>query len=226
MTTSLLVYSGKRNVAIRGHFIEKIICFTPEENALIQDTRFFETKARVSQKVKTLLEQIHLVLKKEMPARGLLLPQGFDSANFQFVKGEHLLNFPYRYLDFPKHFKNKEMLTFRTLFWWGHFFVFALMLEGQFLAQYKRNILAHYSALSDQGLFILMTETPWEWRLESRYLLEIRRDNQAGVKKALASRTFLKIHRYLKFDQAAVREGKGVEEALNAFRLLAPLLKS
>ncbi len=206
--------------------IEKPICFTPEENALIQDTRFFETKARVSEKVKTLLQQIYLELKKEIPTRGLLAPKEFDSENFQFVKGEHLLNFPYRYLDFPKYFKNKEMLTFRTLFWWGHFFVFALILEGALLAQYKRNVLAHYNAFADQGLFILMTDTPWEWRLESKYLLEIRRDNQVEVSNILASCTFLKIHRYLKFEESAVREGRVVEEALKTFRLLQPLLRA
>lgn len=160
-----------------------------------------------------------------MPRRGLLLPQGFDSANFQFVKGEHLLNFPYRYLDFPKHFKNKEMLTFRTLFWWGHFFVFSLMLEGEFLAQYKRNLLTHYGSFSNQEFFILMTETPWEWRMESKYLLEIRTDNQEEVRKALASRTFLKVHRYLKFEESAVRKRKVVEEALKTFRLLRSLLR-
>ncbi|MFQ5561901.1 MAG: hypothetical protein ACE5FU_15135 [Nitrospinota bacterium] len=114
---------------------KKTICFTPEENALIQDTYFFETKVCVSRKVKTLLEQIQIELKKEIPVNGLLVPKGFDSENFQFVKSEHLLNFPYRYLDFPKHFKNKEMLTFRTMFWWGHYFVFALILGGQYLNQ-------------------------------------------------------------------------------------------
>jgi len=180
----------------------------------------------VSQKVKTLLQQIHLELKKEIPTRGLLVPQGFDSENFQFVKGEHLLNFPYRYLDFPKYFKNKEMLTFRTLFWWGHFFVFALMLEGTSLEQYKRNLLTHYDSFSDHGFFILMTETPWEWRLESKYLLEIRTDNQKEVTSALASRTFLKIHRYLKFEESVVREGRVVGEALKTFHLLQPLLRA
>ncbi len=180
----------------------------------------------MSQKVKTLLEQIHLKFKEEIPARGLLVPEGFDPANFQFVKGEHLLNFPYRYLDFPKYFKNKEMLTFRTLFWWGHFFVFALILEGRFLEQYKRNLLTDYHLFSDHGLFILRTKTPWVWRFEAKYLLEIRKDNQEEVTRALASRTFLKIHRYLKFEENAVKEGRVVEEALKTFRLLQSLLRA
>jgi len=205
--------------------IEDSIFFTAEENALIQDSRFFETKARVSQKVKTLLKQIHIALKKEIPRDDLLVPEGFNPANFQFVKGEHLLECPYRYLDFPKHFKNKDMLTFRTLFWWGHFFVFALILEGRHLDQYKRSFLSCYTSLADRGFFILMTDRPWEWRLESKYLLEIRTENQRDVARALESRPFLKIHRYLSFEQAAVLEGKVAEEALKTFRMLRPLLR-
>lgn len=206
--------------------MEQPVRFTPEENILIQDTRFFETKVSVSQKVKTLLKQIHIELKQEIPTNGLITPQGFDSKNFQLVKGEHLLNFPYLYLDFPKHFKNKEMMTFRTLFWWGHFFVFSWFLEGQCLNQYRRNLLEHYELFSNQGLFILMTEKPWEWRLESKYLLEIRKENKQEVAAALETQTFLKIHRYLNFDQTAVREGKVVEEALKAFRLMRPLIEA
>ncbi len=204
--------------------MEQPIYFTPEENTLIQDTRFFETKVSVSQKVKTLLKQIHIELKKEIPSSALLAPHAFDSKNFQFVKGEHLLNFPYLYLDFPKHFKNKEMLTFRTLFWWGHFFAFALFLAGHHLNQYKRNLLEHYESLSNQGLFILITENPWEWRRDSKYLIELQKENKPEVEAALENLTFLKIHRYLNFDRSVVREGKVVEEALKTFRLMRLLI--
>ena len=69
-----------------------------------------------------------------------------------------------------------------------------------------------------------MTEQPWEWRRESRYLLEIRTDNREEVAAALKTRTFLKIHRYVTFDRPAVREGRVVEAVLKTFRLLRPLV--
>ncbi|MFQ5949366.1 MAG: hypothetical protein ACE5J1_01615 [Nitrospiria bacterium] len=205
--------------------IEQPIYFTPEEHALIQEIHFFETKVIIAQKVKTLLQQLQLDLKKKITATHFLAPQGFDPEDCQFVKGEHLLDFPYLYLDFPKHFKNKEKLTFRTLFWWGHFFVFSLILEGEYLDQYKRNLLDHYEFLADQGLFILVTDTPWEWRFESNYLLEIRKENKKEVAMALQTRSFLKIHRYLEFDHPALLEGTVIEEALEAFHLMLPLVK-
>ncbi|HIE66274.1 MAG: hypothetical protein ABGX83_04170 [Nitrospira sp.] len=200
--------------------------FTIEEHALIQDTHFFETKATVSQKVKTLLLQLHFELKEELREISFLAPREFDPENYQFVKGEHLQGFPYLYLDFPKFFKGQEKLTFRTLFWWGHFFVFSLILEGEYLHQYKRNLLDHYIALANQGLFILMTDTLWEWRLDSNTLLEIRKDNKKEVSAALENRPFLKIHRYLVFDHPALKEGTVIEEALQTFRLMSLLVKA
>jgi len=202
------------------------IRFTIDEHTLIQDTLFFETKVIVSQKVKTLLLQLHLELKKELRGVHFLAPQGFDPKNYQFVKGEHLQAFPYLYLDFPKYFKSQEKLTFRTLFWWGHFFVFSLILEGEHLNQYKINLLDHYTALANQGLFILMTDTPWEWRLESNTLLEIRKENKKEIETALETRPFIKIHRYLKFDHPALRDGTVIEEALQSFRLMSLLVKA
>lgn len=68
------------------------------------------------------------------------------------------------------------------------------------------------------------THSPGYWGRPKKNV--VIRGHFAEVKKALASRTFLKIHRYLEFDQAAVMEGSGVHEALKAFRLLVLLMKS
>ena len=82
-------------------------------------------------KVRHLLVATHAALKEEVGSASLVTPPDFDPTNCHFVKGEHLEFFPYQYLDFPKHFHDSNAFAFRTLFWWGHHVVCALILEGK-----------------------------------------------------------------------------------------------
>jgi hypothetical protein len=199
------------------------ISFTPDELALIRDTRFFPAKALIAQKIKRILQQLHGALKEELAISNLLAPDGVDFEIGQFVKGEHLLDFPYQYLDFPKLFTTTEKFAFRSLFWWGHFWVFAWILEGKHLPRYKENLLKSYDQLADQGLYLLMTETPWEWRKDPLYQLEIRKDNQESVAAALASRPFLKIHRFVEFDSSQLNDNGIIQRGRESFLILRPI---
>lgn len=176
--------------------------------------------------MKDFLQQLHHHLKEVNPSIPFLAIESFDTSTFQFVKGEHLLDFPYLYLDFPKYFKRDEMFTFRTLFWWGHYFVLAWILQGKYLDRYKQNLLRSYDGLADRGLFILMSDNPWEWRKGSEYLLEIRSENYEEISALLKTRSFLKVHRYIEFDSPAVMEGKLIEETLASFHLMQPIVSS
>ena len=104
------------------------------------DQVFFQAKVEIMQKVRSTLEAIYGALQSEFDGLDLIAPVGFDLSACQFVKGEHLDHYPYQYLDFPKHFVRKEKFAFRSLFWWGHHFVFALILEGENLNRYKKNL--------------------------------------------------------------------------------------
>jgi hypothetical protein len=194
--------------------------FTPAERSLIQDTHFFQTKAVITKKVKRMLEELHAALKEELLTASLLAPEGVDTTIGQFVKGEHLHDFPYQYLDFPKYFSHTEKFTFRSLFWWGHHFVFALILEGPQLDHYKQNLLKAYDQLSDQGLYILMAPTLWEWERRPELLLEIRKDNREVIEETLATRPFLKIHRFIDFENPVFERGSIAEEGVKTFRLM------
>lgn len=196
------------------------IAFAPEELSVIQDTRFFHIKSAVTPKVQQILHRLRESYLEELSPDRLLLPDGTDIQKGQFVKGEYLLDFPYLYLDFPKLFTKKEKFAFRTLFWWGHYWVFSWILEGRFIDTYKKNIIAAYDRLSGQGLFLLLTDTPWEWRREEEFVLELRRDNHEEVAKVLETRSFLKIHRYMDFGDSGFVKGDFTKKAVDIFRLM------
>ncbi len=206
--------------------MDRPIRFTPKECSLIQDTHFFRAKVVITEKVKQSWIDLREELKQELGDARLLVPEGVDYVTGQLVKGEHLNDFPYVYLDFPKFFSSTEKFTFRSLFWWGHQFVFALLLEGPHLDRYKANLLNAYDRLGGQGLYILMTETPWEWRDAPEYVLEIRKDNREAVAAALATRPFLKVHRFIPFDAPVLADGGLVREARATFRLMIPIVSA
>ena len=90
------------------------ILFTADELTLLRDEHFFRAKARIMTKMKAVLEGVYDGLQRELAGVALLAPEGFSPASHQFVKGEHLEDFPYQYLDYFKHFQGEEKFTFRT----------------------------------------------------------------------------------------------------------------
>ena len=102
---------------------------TEDETALLADAQFFRKKAAITAKIRGMLEATHAALQKELAGLSLVVPPGFDPHIHQLVKGEHLEEFPYQYLDYPKHFSGVNKFTFRTLVWWGHHAACALLLE-------------------------------------------------------------------------------------------------
>ena len=116
-------------------------------------------------------------------------------AKHQFVKGEHLEHCPYQYLDYPKHFVGTTTFTFRSLFWWGHHMVCALLLEGPYLKRYKRKLFDRFHSVAGQGLEISLAPSFWEWKRGEGYTLPITHDRKAQMGAVMAERSSLKIAR-------------------------------
>ena len=198
--------------------------FTEEEAALLADQHFFLAKAQIMAKVRRLLEATNSTLKEEVASASLATPPDFDPTNRQFVKGESLEFFPYQYLDFPKHFHDSNTFTFRTLFWWGHHVVCALLLEGEGIKQHKVRIVNRFHQLAGQGLELSLAPTLWEWKRGEGYTLPITHDRKAQIAAVLAERTFLKIVRFLPFTDPRIQSGQMPEFSRETFRTILPIV--
>jgi hypothetical protein len=198
--------------------------FTADELTLVADEHFFQAKARIMHKVRAVLDEVHAALKDELAGVDLLAPEGFDPARFQFVKGEHLEACPYQYLDFPKHFVGNEKFTFRSLFWWGHHFVFALILEGAGLLRYKQNLINRYHLVAGRQLCLALAPAPWEWKQGEGYTLPLTHDRKPEVSAVLAGRRFFKLARFVPPDDPVVREGRLAEVGRETLRALLPVI--
>lgn len=198
--------------------------FTANELALIADQEFFRTKAHVTIKVRHTLEALHAVYQKEVAGSKLVTPAGFDLTRCQFVKGEHLEDFPYQYLDFPKHFLGRDKLTFRSLFWWGHHFVFALILEGEGLSRYKSNVLNRYHTIAGRQLSLCLSPSLWEWKSGDGYTLALTPERRSEVAAVLSSRGSFKVARFVPYDDPAVADGRIIEVGREALRGVLPII--
>lgn len=197
---------------------------TPDELELVADKELFKAKAAVTLKIRTLLEVLHEAFKQELAGVPLLAPSGFDPDKCQYVKGEHLEDHPYQYLDFPKHFEGDNKFTFRTLFWWGHHVVFALILEGEGLRSYKQNLINRYGQIADRGLSLCLSPTPWEWKQGQGYTLPLTRDRKSEVAAVLSNRPFFKVARFVPMGDPIVRDGRLVQTGRETFRTLLAVI--
>ncbi|WP_455379625.1 hypothetical protein [Petrachloros mirabilis] len=200
------------------------LSFTDEETALLTDARIFLKKARITEKVRGQLEAARAALQVELMRMPLVTPTDFDLGCVQFVKGEHLENFPYQYLDFPKHFRGTGKCTFRTLVWWGHHVVMAWILEGPLMKQYKKNLIDRYHSVAGRELELSIAPTLWEWKRGEGYTLPITHDRKARVAAVLAERSFLKIARFVPLDDPRVLAGGLAELSVEAFVAMKPIL--
>jgi hypothetical protein len=198
--------------------------FTTDELALLADQEFFRKKAAISVKIKQVLEDLHHRLEAEIASQPLLAPEGFDPQARQFVKGEHLEDFPYQYVDFPRLYTRENKFAFRSLVWWGHHVVFALMVEGPLVKQYRRNLFNRYAEVADHHLCLCLSPSLWEWKAGPGLTLPITHDRRSAIAATLDHRTFFKIARFLPIDDPAVETGTIVEEGLQAFQAILPVI--
>jgi hypothetical protein len=147
--------------------------FTDDETVLLADAQFFRKKAAITTKIRAMLEATHSALQNELAGLSLVTPPDFNPHLHQLVKGEHLEDFPYQYLDCPKHFSGANTFTFRTLVWWGHHVACALLLEGSEIGRYKRQLLGRFHQLAGKDLELSLAPSLWEWKHGEGYTLPI-----------------------------------------------------
>ncbi len=197
---------------------------TSDELRLVGDRDLFRSKERTILKVQALLAALQVGLQEDLARTTLLLPPGFDPAKSQSVKGERLEQCPYQYLDYPKHFHGDDKFTFRSLCWWGHHLVFAMIVEGGQVKQCKKNFFDRFHQLAGQGLELSLAPTLWEWKRGEGYTLPITHDRKAQLAAVLSGRAWFKIARFVPLDSPALRESRLPEIGRETFRSLLPLL--
>ena len=197
---------------------------TAAELTLVADRQLFAAKARITGKVTGWLKDVQSRLQADLRGKALLTPPQFDLAKTQFVRGEHLEDHPYQYVDCPKHFADGNTLTIRTLFWWGHHAVIALLVEGEHVLQYKQNFLSRYHQVADHDLMLSLGPDLWEWKSGEGLTLPVTRDRRSEVAAVLGGRTLFKLTRYIPFDDPTIIEARLLDAASTTLQAFLPVI--
>jgi hypothetical protein len=198
--------------------------FTDDESALLADAQVFRKKAAITAKIRAQLEATLAALRAELAEVPLVTPPGFNPDTHQLVKGEHLGDCPYQYVDYPKHFDGVNKFTFRTLVWWGHHVSCALILEGAEMRRYKKHFVDRFHQLAGHELEFSLAPTLWEWKWGEGYTLPITHDRKARLAAVLAERSFLKIIRCMPLTDARIRTGQLAQVSCESVRAMRPLI--
>ncbi|PIO48275.1 MAG: hypothetical protein CMR00_05835 [[Chlorobium] sp. 445] len=189
------------------------MAFTPEELALIAERAPFELKLSATEKLKTLMERIRKTYLLQIEPHNTLCPEQTDFLRGQIAKGENYEGYPYVMLDFPKFYGKGEIFTYRTMFWYGHYFIFSLILAGTHLDTYRERLRTNMARFAEKGFLVAKSEL-WDWRQEAFLPLDAART--AETLAMLNNLPFLKLVKLLE-PTALADEERLLEEAKNFY---------
>lgn len=197
---------------------------THDEWRVFANHDFFLKKAAISAKLKRALEQLHLALQPKVHTHHFLAPDNFDREAVQFVKGEHLEDCPYQYLDFPRYYTRQDKLAFRSLCWWGHHLVFALIVEGPLVKQYRINLFNRFSEMADRQLSLCLSPSLWEWKTGPGFTLDITQTHRSELAAVLERRMFFKIGRFLSIHELEGNTDQIINVGRTTFQSILPII--
>ena len=135
---------------------------TPEEQALIVQADWIYLKNSALEKVVVLFGQLQEALQGIPGHQAFVYPEGCLERGGKISRGERYKELPYIILDYPRYFSREEIFAFRTMFWWGHYFIATLHLAGGIKEKYGHILAGAWSLLARHQFQIYVQEDPWE----------------------------------------------------------------
>lgn len=168
------------------------IDFSAQELGLMADTNFLLTKRQITEKMYALFAGLVNIYSSTPEHLNFKFPPQCDHTTGKITKGENYLGLPYIILDFPRLFDGANIFTFRTMFWWGNFFSFTLLLQQKSFDRYKTEISKNIKKLDNQSVYICINESQWHHHFESDNYIKFEE-----VNLPVAELPFFKISRKL-----------------------------
>jgi len=171
------------------------ITFSNEEFRLMTDHRFFDVKADIIAKINLLLAEIENEIKTTLKKTEFNFPERVLLESGKVSKGENYLNCPYLVLDFPRLFTKKDIFSYRTIFWWGHYIGNAFILGGISYDLYIRKFVDNIDLLKKKDWHLCIYNNPWKLENEDSNYLPLNQLSTDQIYKFLISRSFMKVAR-------------------------------
>ena len=193
----------------------------PKDLEMISHVEVFKNKPAILKKVESRLTKLKEAMSLELLPCVAQLPSGTNIEKGQIARGENHNGFPFLSLDIPQNFSKTEMYTYRTLFWWGHYLGFSLILKGDKLETYFQRLAENCSEPHFQNTYLSQAATPWEWRLGQQYFIPVS-DQQAWADKSNLL-DHMKIMRFHSINDASFKELDWTQVGVKFWRDMSPV---
>jgi len=190
----------------------------------INVTDVFIHKPRIMKKAEAELIRLReqmIALLSQNPDR---YPRETDLLKGQIARGENNKGFPFVSLDIPQNFSKSEFFTYRTLFWWGHYLGFSLILKGPDLKNQIEHLLAHRSGANTNNLQLACSDNLWEWELSEEYYKPLSTLSDEAVLKLVETHQFVKLLRAHPVQDKNFKDLDWAEAGVDAFKLVSDLV--
>ena len=169
--------------------------WSEKELRLVKHVELFECKPTILKKAENRFLALQRGLEKEIIPLSPNLPKSLDLVKNQIARGENHNGFPFLSLDYPQNFSKTEMFTMRTLFWWGHYLGYSLILKGERLAIYSERLSENCKTEPFQDIFVCLAPNPWEWELNEKNYSLVSKANAEEFQKTILELGYLKLMR-------------------------------
>ncbi len=169
--------------------------WSEKEIRLVKHVELFQYKPAILKKAENRFVALQKGLEKEIIPFATNLPKNLDLVKNQIARGENHNGFPFLSLDYPQNFSKTEMFTMRTLFWWGHYIGYSLILKGERLVIYSERLLENCKKEPFQDIFVCLAPNPWEWELNEKNYSLVSEVNLGEFQKTILKLGYLKLMR-------------------------------
>lgn len=199
--------------------------WTSNELEMLNHVEVFLRKPAIMKKAEHFLNALGEEMMHELTQSEISFPSGTKLNKIQLARGENNKGFPYLSLDIPQMFTKTEMLTFRTLFWWGHYLGFSLILKGEHLPRYADKLIGNKINPAWSDVYLAMAPTPWEWSWNDQNFKRISEAADGELRNIIETVEYIKVIRFFPISDPAFASLNWVKEGMTVWKILSNLVE-
>ncbi len=185
---------------------------------LINVTEIFKHKPAILKKAESYLEDLRSALADELKANPKPYPPDTDLTKGQIARGENHKGFPFLSLDIPQKFSKTEFFTYRTLFWWGHYLGFSLILKGPDLDAYSSRLKKYKKDTACENVYLSQCASPWEWEFTGKQFLKVSELSENKIQEVADCFQYLKLIKIYPLSDKSFLELDWTQAGVQSFR--------
>lgn len=162
------------------------------EQQLLMQRDWILTKNEVMRKVREMLEQMGSSQQAYAAVHAAEEIRPYLNVAPKVSRGENYKGLPWLVLDFPRYFRESDMLAIRTMFWWGEQVSITLLAAGEPLLKTGASLKSSYEQFREHDYAYCIHAGPWEHHFEADNYFQFRELTETDYESRFAGAAFFK----------------------------------